>query len=442
MKKIKGKLLTLSPPQILAISFLAVIVLGTLFLKLPIATTNSINWLDALFTATSATTVTGLIVVDTATSFTRFGQTVIMIMIQFGGIGLMTFAIFTLLVIGRKITFKQRLFLSSSFNQDTPGGIVRLVKLLMGFVVIVESCGFIILALDWVPKYGWADGLFHSLFHSISAFNNAGFSTWSDSLMGHVTDPVVNIVITFLFIIGGLGFTVIADLKVNKHWHPLSLHTKLMLIGTVALNFVSLLVILAIEYNNPLTIGSMNHLDKIIASYFQAVTPRTAGFNTLDTGSMEDGSLLYTIMLMFIGGGSGSTASGVKLTTVIVVFLSTYTFLTTKEEPIIFRRSISRDIITRSLAIISIGIAVIFLFTLALTISEDASFLMILFETVSAFGTVGLSMGLTGALSDIGKILLMTLMFIGRLGPLTFAFLLARPHSTHIRYPKGDVYTG
>lgn len=442
MKNFKLKLLTFSPPQVLAISFLAVIIIGTLVLKLPIATTTPINWLDALFTATSATTVTGLIVVDTATAFTRFGQTAIMIMIQFGGIGLMTFAIFTLLVIGRKITFKQRLFLSSSFNQDTPGGIVRLVKLLMSFVVLVEVCGFLILALDWVPKYGWSDGLFHSIFHSISAFNNAGFSTWSDNLIGHATDPIVNIVITILFIIGGIGFTVIADIKANKHWHPLTLHTKLMLIGTFALNFISLFVILAIEYNNPLTIGSFSHFDKVITSYFQAVAPRTAGFNSIDTGSMEDGSLLYTIMLMFIGGGSGSTASGVKLTTVIVVFLATYAFLTTKESPVIFKRAIPRAIIIRSLAIMSIGVAVVFFFTLALTITEKADFLMILFEVVSAFGTVGLSMGLTSSLTDIGRELLILLMFIGRLGPLTFAFLLARPHNTHVRYPKGDVYTG
>ncbi|GGM19981.1 hypothetical protein GCM10011351_02280 [Paraliobacillus quinghaiensis] len=255
MKKLNSKILILSPPQILAISFFIIILIGTLLLKLPIATTGSINWIDALFTATSATTVTGLIVIDTAVSFTRFGQTIIMIMIQFGGIGLMTFAIFTLLIIGRKITFKQRLLLSSSFNQDAPGGVVRLVKLLMSFVVIVEGIAFIILALDWIPKYGWSDGLFHSLFHTISAFNNAGFSTWTDSLMGHVNDPVVNIVITFLFIVGGIGFTVIADLKAHKDWLPLTLHTKLMLIGTLILNVISLLVIFTIEYNNPLKLS-------------------------------------------------------------------------------------------------------------------------------------------------------------------------------------------
>ncbi|GAA5417257.1 ktr system potassium uptake protein B [Paraliobacillus ryukyuensis] len=442
MNKIKNILLTISPPQILAFSFLAIIIIGTLLLKLPISTTASLSWLDALFTAASATTVTGLIVVDTATEFTRIGQTFIMIMIQLGGIGLMTFALFTLLVIGRKITLKQRLFLSDSLNQTHPGGIIRLVKLMMIFIFVVEASAFFVLAIVWVPTYGWSDGLFHSIFHTISAFNNAGFSTWTNNLMDHVTDPIVNIVITFLFIIGGLGFTVIADLKSHRRWQTLSLHTKLTLVGALILNVVSIFVIFFIEYNNPNTIGTLSEGNKLLTSYFQAVAPRTAGFNTIDIGSMEDASLLYIIMLMFIGGGTGSTASGVKLTTIIVVILATYAFLTSKAEPVIFRRSIPIEIITRSLSIISLGIIVVFSFTFLLTITEEAPFLSILFETVSAFGTVGLSTGITGSLSTIGRLLIILLMFIGRLGPLTMAFLLARPHKTHIRYPKGNIFTG
>lgn len=442
MKKIKLLFLTISPPHILALSFIMIILIGTIALKLPISTTQPISWSDALFTAASATTVTGLIVIDTATAFTKVGQTFIMLMIQCGGVGLMTFAFFTLLVIGRKITLKQRLFLSESFNQDHPGGILRLVKLMMFFIFIVEFAAFIILSMFWVPSYGWSDGLFHSLFHTISAFNNAGFSTWTNSLMDHVNDPVVNLVITTLFILGGLGFTVIADLKVNKHWHPLSLHTKLMLVGTLLINTISVLVIFLLEYNNPDTIGTFHTFDKLLASYFQAVSPRTAGFNTIDIGAMEDSSLLYTMMLMFIGGGSGSTASGVKLTTVIVVLISTYAFLTSKAEPVLFKRSIPKEVIIRSLAIISLGIVVVFTFTFLLSITESAPFLSIVFEVVSAFGTVGLSTGITGSLSLLGKILLICLMFIGRLGPLTFAFLLAKPHNTKIRYPKGDIFTG
>lgn len=442
MDKLKKVFFTISPPKILAISFLVIIATGTLLLKLPISTTEPLSWMDALFTATSATTVTGLIVVDTATSFTRIGQIFIMIMIQLGGIGLMTFAFFTLLVIGRKISLKQRLFLSESFNQNHPGGIIRLIKLLMLFVLIVEGTAFFILSIVWIPKYGFGDGLFHSLFHTISAFNNAGFSTWTNNLIDHVHDPIINLVITALFILGGLGFTVIADLRLNKNWRSLSLHTKLMLSGTLVINIISVLVLFSLEYSNPNTIGAFNDFNKLIASYFQAVAPRTAGFNTIDIGSVEDASLMYTMLLMFIGGGTGSTASGVKLTTVIVVVLATYSFLTSKEEPVIFDRSISREVVTRSLSIVTIGVVIVFSFTFLLTISENAPFLSILFEVISAFGTVGLSTGLTESLSLTGRILITMLMFIGRLGPLTFAFLLAKPHQTNIRYPKENIYTG
>ncbi|MFB1051603.1 TrkH family potassium uptake protein [Paraliobacillus sp. JSM ZJ581] len=442
MDKIKNAFFTISPPRILAISFIAIIMIGTILLKLPMSTTSPLSWMDALFTATSATTVTGLIVVDTATSFTRVGQTFIMIMIQIGGIGLMTFAFFTLLIIGRKITLKQRLFLSVSFNQDHPGGIIRLIKLLMLFVFMVEMIAFFILSLVWIPEYGWGDGLFHSMFHTISAFNNAGFSTWTNNLINHAHAPIINIIITALFILGGLGFTVIADLKINKRWRSLSLHTKLMLSGTVTINVISILVLFLLEYSNPNTIGSFNTFNKLLAAYFQGLAPRTAGFNTIDIGSMKDASLFFTMMLMFIGGGTGSTASGVKLTTIIVVLLATYSFLTSKEEPVIFNRSISKEVITRSLSILSLGMVIVFLFTFLLSITEDAPFLSIIFEVVSAFGTVGLSTGLTGHLSEIGKTLIILLMFIGRLGPLTFAFLLAKPHKTNIRYPKGDIYTG
>ncbi|MRH41835.1 Ktr system potassium transporter B [Aquibacillus halophilus] len=432
----------MSPPHLLAVSMLTVIVIGTLFLKLPYASETYVSWIDALFTATSATTVTGLSVLDTQHDFTMFGQTIIMLLIQFGGIGLMTFAIFTLLIMGRKITLRQRVYLSSSFSQETSGGVVKLVKSLVCFVFIVETIAFVILSIRWVPIFGWKDGLFYSLFHAISAFNNAGFSTWSNNLIGFVADPIVNITITTLFIIGGLGFTVVTDLISNKRWKKLMLHTKLMITGTLVINIISMFVIFLLEYNNPDTLGSLSMNSKLIASYFQGVSPRTAGFNTINIGSMEDATLLYTMLLMFIGAGTASTASGIKLTTVIVVLLSTIAFLNSKSEPVIFKRTIKREVIIRSLAIIIISLSIVFLFLFFLSITEDASFMEVMFETVSAFGTVGLSMGITPDLTSVGKILLIFLMFIGRLGPLTFAFLLAKPHSTKVRYPSDQVFTG
>ncbi|QDP39999.1 TrkH family potassium uptake protein [Radiobacillus deserti] len=442
MTQIKKLLEDISPTRILACSFLVIILLGTVGLKLPISTTGSISWIDALFTAVSATTVTGLIVVDTATQFTMFGQFIIMIMIQIGGIGLMTFAVFVLLIMGRKISLKQRIIMTEAFNQSNTGGIVQLVKLLMTFGLSVEFVAFLLLSIKWVPVYGWKHGLFNSLFHTISSFNNAGFSTWSNNLMDYATDPIVNIVISFLFIVGGLGFTVISDLFKSRNWNSFMLHTKMMIVGTLVLNIVSTLLIFTLEYNNPQTIGGLSETGKWIASFFQAVSPRTAGFNTVNTGSMEDASLVYTMVLMFIGAGSASTGSGIKLTTAMVVLLATITFLRSKSEPVLYGRRIQTDIIIRSLAIIMMSIFVLFIFIFLLTITESAPFLAIAFEAISAFGTVGLSTGITFDLSTLGKVFIMILMFIGRIGPITFAFMLAKPRDTHVRYPSDQVFTG
>ncbi|MFC0561896.1 TrkH family potassium uptake protein [Halalkalibacter alkalisediminis] len=432
----------MSPPQILALSFFVAIVIGTLLLKLPIATTEPIRWLDALFTATSATTVTGLVVLDTGLDFTVFGQIVIMILIQIGGLGLMTFAVLIVVVLGKKIGLKERMLVQEAFNQTSIGGVIRLVKILFIFAIIMEVIAVILLSLRWVPEYGWAFGIYTSIFHAISAFNNAGFSLWSDSLMGYVGDPAVNIVITLLFITGGIGFTVLSDLWHTKEFHRLSLHTKLMLVGTFVINVVAMLLIFTLEYANPATLGNLDTLEKLWASYFQAVTPRTAGFNSLDIGSMNPGTIVFILLLMFIGAGSASTGSGIKLTTFIVIVMAVVTFLRGRNETVVFKRTIKHQMVIRSLAIVVISLFAVFLTILALSITEDAPFIMIVFEAFSAFGTVGLSMGLTGELSDAGKLIIIVLMFIGRIGPLTLAFSLAKAQKSSIRYPDGEVFTG
>ncbi|WP_169824083.1 TrkH family potassium uptake protein [Anaerobacillus alkalidiazotrophicus] len=443
MTKFKNKrVIYLSPPQTLAFSFLVFIVLGTILLKLPIASTTYISWLDALFTATSAITVTGLVVVDTGVDFTVFGQVVIMILIQLGGLGLMTFAVLIVMVLGKKIGLHQRVLIQEALNQTSIGGLVRLVKILLIFTFTFEFLAFIILSLRWVPEYGLGYGMYTSLFHTISAFNNAGFSLWGDSLSGYVGDPIVNLTITFLFITGGIGFTVLADLWSKRRFRTLSLHTKLMLIGTLVINVVSMLLVFTLEYTNPATIGQLSLGDKIWASYFQAVTPRTAGFNTIEIGDMTTTSIFYLLMLMFIGAGSGSTGSGIKLTTFIVMILATLSFLKGKHETVVFHRTIKPHVILKALAIIVVSLIFIFLTIFTLTITENASFLMVVFETISAFGTVGLSMGLTGELSPIGKQIIILMMFIGRIGPLTLAFTLAKPKKSNIRYPEDEVFTG
>ncbi|TMU84352.1 Ktr system potassium transporter B [Bacillus sp. BHET2] len=439
----KQRVIRLSPPQLLVVTFLFFIIVGMGLLKLPFATTEDITWLDALFTTTSAMTVTGLAVVDTGGAFTLFGEVVVMSLIQIGGLGIMSFAVLIFMMLGRKIGFKERLLLQQALNQASVGGVIKLVKYLFFFSFLVEGLAVIILATEWVPEFGWRHGLYVSVFHSISAFNNAGFSLWSDSLMGYAGSPVVNLTISFLFIVGGIGFTVLVDLWKSKTIRRLSLHTKIMLLGTFIINVIAFMMIFVLEYNNPNTLAQLPLPDKLFASYFQAVTPRTAGFNSLDYGSMERSTLLLTILLMFIGAGSASTGGGIKLTTFVVISLSVFAFLKDKKEIRIFRRTIGQMHIFKALAISMISVLLIFtaLFFLDMT-ERDTSFLALVFEVVSAFGTVGLSMGITASLSAVGKWIIIVVMFTGKLGPLTLAFSLSRPDKEKIRYPKEDILTG
>lgn len=431
-----------SPPQILIVTFVSLIIFGAALLMLPFATTNGISFIDALFTSTSAMTVTGLIVLDTATAFTMFGQVVIMLLIQLGGLGIMTFAVFIYIAIGKKIGLKQRLIIKQALNQSTIGGVVKLAKRLLLFSLVVECIAVVFLSVRWVPEYGWFQGLYASVFHSISAFNNAGFSIWSDSLSGYVIDPVVNVVITLLFMIGGIGFTVVFDLWKTKKFKRLALQTKLMIVGTLILNILSFFVIFLLEFNNPATIADFSTLGKIQASYFQAVTPRTAGFNTLDIGQMEESTLFYMITLMFIGGGSASTAGGIKLTTTLAILLATIAFFKNRQHVSIYNRSLSYHVIIKALALTIAGMCVVIFTTFVLNLTEDAPFLTILFESVSAFGTVGLSMGLTGDLTFIGKVMIIGTMLIGKLGPLTFAFAFATQSPDLVKAPEEDILTG
>ncbi|MFE8702928.1 TrkH family potassium uptake protein [Cytobacillus sp. FJAT-54145] len=436
-------MVNISPPQLLILVFLFFIMLGTVLLRLPISTTESITWLDSLFTTTSAMTVTGLAVVDTGTSFTLFGEVIILMLIQIGGLGIMSFAVLIYMMLGKKIGFKERLVLQQALNQTSVGGVIKLVKNLFVFSFIIEFIAFLLLSVRWIPEYGWIKGSYYSLFHSVSAFNNAGFSIWPDSLSRYVGDPIVNIVITSLFIIGGLGFTVLADLKSTKEYRRLALHSKLMIFGTFALNIIALFTIFLLEYNNPNTIGGLSTIDKFWASYFQAVSPRTAGFNTVDIGSLERSTVVFMLLLMFIGAGSASTGGGIKLTTFIIILLAVVTFIRGKKEISIYRRTISDTFIFRALAISMISVLFIFgaLFILCITETEQP-FLKILFEVISAFGTVGLSMGITASLTPLGKMVIIFIMFLGKLGPLTLAFSLSRPEKAKFKYPNEDLLTG
>lgn len=441
MKSFPNKL-NITPPQFLVFLFIGFIALGTLLLKLPVAVTKPISWTDALFMSTSAMTVTGLVTVDPGTAFTMFGEVVIMALIQIGGLGIMSFAVLIFMMLGKKIGMRHRMLVQQALNQTSIGGVILLVKRLFIFSIIIEGIAVLFLTLRWGPELGWWEGFYSGVFHAISAFNNAGFSIWSNSLMGYVGDPVVNILITFLFITGGIGFTVLADLWGSRNFRNLSLHSKLMIIGSFILNTVAFLIIFIFEYNNPATLGPLTSGEKVLASYFQAVTPRTAGFNTLDIGSMEEPSIIFMLLLMFVGGGSASTAGGIKLTTFLIISYAVFTFLKGKYEIVIMRRTIDPYLLVKALAISTIGLTFIFTAILLLSMTEQAPILSIIFEVFSAFGTVGLSMGLTFDLTTLGKVIIIFIMFVGKLGPLTLAFTLSRRSVENIRYPKEDLLAG
>ncbi|WP_330949662.1 TrkH family potassium uptake protein [Virgibacillus sp. MG-45] len=434
--------LKLQPPQFLLLIIIGLILVGSILLKLPIASHTHLSWIDAIFTSTSAVTVTGLAVVDTGSSFTMFGQLVILLLIQLGGLGIMSFAVLLFMLLGKRLGIKQRLIVGQALNHSKFGGIIGLVKKLLLYSLIIEFVGVIILAFRWVPEFGFGHGLYVSIFHAISAFNNAGFSIWSDSLAGYAADPVINLMISLLIIAGGLGFTVLADVWQKRSFRAFTLHTKVMIVGTIVVNVLAMIVIFLLEYGNTATIGTSPIGEKLLASYFQAITPRTAGFNTINIGELHESTILVMLVLMFIGGGSTSTAGGIKLTTFIIIALTVSSFLRGRKEVEIQERRIEMNLVIKALAILTISFAFIFCAIFLLSLTEEKPLLQIAFEAVSAFGTVGLSMGITGDLSDLGKGLIAFMMFIGKLGPLTLMFSLARSKESHVRYPSEDLFVG
>ncbi len=423
--------------------YAVLIVLGAAALKLPAASTTALSWSDALFTATSSVTVTGLVVVDTGTVFTTFGQAVIAVLIQLGGLGLMTFALFVLSILRVEIGIPQHIVLRSDLNRTSIGDLLSLVRTIILVMLVCETIGILFLTSVFVPEFGWSHGLWSSVFHSISAFNNAGFSLYSDSLTHWATNPVINICVPALFIVGGLGYAVLAEILQGKGWARYSLHTKLMLSGTVILTVLSVIVFALLEWRNPDTLGLHHSIgEKLWISWFQGVTTRTAGFNTTDITSIRDTTSLFFIVLMFIGGGSTSTAGGIKVTTAFVLVLATHAFFRRRYSLVAFGRRIEMEQILKVMALTTIGISFIVVGTFILMIRQDGMFLDSLFEVTSAFGTVGLSRGITAELDALQRTVIMVIMFFGRLGPLTIGFFLATRVPARISYPKSEVYIG
>lgn len=453
------------PPHIIVFSFFIVILIGTFLLNLPIASKSgeSIGFIDAMFTATSAVCVTGLVVVNTYFHWTLFGKIIILLLIQIGGLGFMSLFTIILVFLGKRITLKGRILIQESFNLATFKGIVMFLKKIIRVTFIIEGIGAVILSLRFVPEYGVKGGIFRGIFHSISAFCNAGFDILgSNSLIPYSTDYIINITIMLLIILGGLGFTVLIDInnyiryKINKFrknktkLFVMSLHSKLALTVTAILILLGMVLTFIIEYNNPKTLANLRFDQKLLVSLFQSVTLRTAGFDAIGQADLNYGSKFLAIILMAIGGSPGGTAGGIKTVTIGVLVLAVISVIRGKDSIIAFKKTISISTIQKSLAIIIMMMTLIFTATIILTMTEKGigiqfDFIDILYEVSSALGTVGLSTGITSSLSFVGKIVIILCMFIGRLGPITIILALSfrkRSKKNVIHYPEEKVIVG
>lgn len=438
----------LNPSAILVLGFAVIILIGTGLLSLPIATEDGkgLPFLDAFFTATSATCVTGLVVVDTADTFTMFGELSILAMIQIGGLGFMTFTTFLFIMLRKKISLKERLLLKEAFNASSTAGMVKIAKRIFIFTFVMEFLGGAVLAARFAYEMPVSKAIYYGFFHAISNFNNAGFDLMGGfrSLTEYVGDPVVVLVICTMIVTGGLGFIVINELYEYHQTRRLSLHTKVVLSTTAVLLVGGAVLVFLFEYTNMKTMGTLTLPEKILGAVFHSVTPRTAGANTLPMADLTHGTLLLTIFLMFIGGGSGSTAGGIKVTTFTVLVAAIFRQLQGKEGVVLFKRRIVTETILKVMTLSLSGGFIVIAVTFLLSLTEkNYDFIVYLFEATSAFGTVGLSMGLTPELSVIGKVLIIITMFIGRVGIITIVFsIVKKTGRERYQYVKGNVMIG
>lgn len=438
-----------NPYLVFFFGFAIIILIGTMLLALPFASQDgkSVGFVNALFTATSATCVTGLVVVNTATHWTIFGKIVIIVLIQIGGLGVMTMTAMISFFIGKRISLKTRVLIMEERNMDELQGVIRLTKNILLYTFIVELFGALLFSLVFIKDYGVATGIGFSIFHAISSFCNAGFDLIGNSMINYVDNPIITLAICGLIVIGGMGYYVFWDIYVSKKFKMLTLHTKLALIITGTLLVFGTVLFFVLEYNNPDTMGNLDLSGKINASIFQAVNPRTAGYNSVPLEKLRMATVAITVSLMFIGGSPASTAGGIKTTTLGVLIISFYNLFKGKRDFEVFGRRILSETTIRAAAILLISLSLVMIVSIILAVTEEATgfdYLDILYETVSAFGTVGLSRGLTPFLSTTGKIILSSLMLIGRVGPMTvaYAFLKQNKFIGNYTYPEGKIIIG
>jgi potassium uptake TrkH family protein len=430
------------PAQLIVFAFATGVLIGAALLLLPVATAGPerASFTTALFTSTSALCVTGLVVVDTPTYWSSFGQVVILGLIQVGGIGIMTLASLLALLVARRLGLRTRLIAQAETAAAELQDVRRLVSGVVLLSLFFEALAAVVLLLRFWITYDMSFGsaVWHAVFHSISAFNNAGFALWSDSLVQFVTDGWISLTIAGAIVAGGLGFPVWIELRrriLSPHFW--TLHMKLTLGLTAVLLTAGVAAVAAFEWSNAATLGPLGTADKLLAAFFQSVTPRTAGFNTIDYGSAEQETLFVTDVLMFIGGGSASTAGGIKVTTFALLFLMVWSEVRGDPHVTAFSRRVPPHAQRQAFSIAFIATVAVAAGTLALMTVSDAAFPDVLFEAVSAFGTVGLSTGITPEWGDYGRIVLIALMFLGRTGPYTLAVALAlRERKRLYRFPE------
>lgn len=440
-----------SPAEILVLGFALLILLGAILLTLPIAHNNgqAFPFVDALFTATSSVCVTGLIVADTATEFTRFGQVVIITLIQMGGLGIMTISALIFLMLGKKIGLRERLVMQEQLGAHGMAGVVRLTRNVVLTSLLIEGVGAVLLTLRFLTYRPTSEAIYWGIFHSISAFNNAGFDVTTASLKPLNQDAFVLVPISVMIFLGGIGFPVLMELWRNRgRWERLSVHARIALTVSFWAIGIGTLLYLASEWANPDTFGPMSFPVKLLNAFFAAVTPRTAGFESVPTGAFHPVTLLLTVLLMFMGASPGGTGGGVKTTTLTMVALTVRRIAKGEQEVQLFGRRFSQALSEKAFAVTTLAGVLVVVWTALLMITERANpaatMEWILFEVVSAFGTVGLTAGLTPALTIPGKLLIALMMFIGRLGPLTLAVALAgrTKQRAPLSYPEDRVMIG
>ena len=436
--------------MLIAAGFAGIILLGSLLLSLPCAAQGgkSVGWFDALFTSTSAVCVTGLVVRDTGTTFSLFGQIVLMCLIEVGGLGFMTFATLMFRLLGREISLRERMLIRESMNESGVGGMVQLIHWVARSALTVQAAGALALAVRFVPMFGWGRGLYYSVFHAVSAFCNAGFDLLGgySSLTGFRGDVIVNVAVILLIVIGGLGFSVLRNLVDRCKGGYLFLQTRLVLCTYGALMALGFLFVLGAEWGNPGTLGPLPVSEKLLAALFQSVTLRTAGFNTISQQALRPATKFISALLMLVGASPASTGGGVKVTTLAVVFLSVRATVRGDRNVVAFRRGVSMELVRRAVAVLLIAVCVVALDVTAISLMQpELDFMDVVMECASAMGTVGLSAFGSASLGTLSRLLIILTMYLGRIGPLTMALLLAHRQDgaqPRIDYPNGHIMIG